>query len=152
VPYSQVQCDQPVRDLFDTKRKLWKLEHDITTYKIPVELYVEDRDQPVVGSSYSLLTNTWIRKPKKIQAHWDNAEISRETLTWMDRIRDTISSGDLRKIHELKLELKDYRKQGLAQQGEFGSANLTFKNLRNLGAIEMLVKASIILHDRKLSI
>ena len=152
VSYKNVVCDQPVEDLFDTKRKLWKERHSIDIHGIPVEVYVEDRDRPVTGSSYSLLSNKWIRRPKKIQAHWDNSEISRETLVWLEHIKDALASRDLERIEQTKDDLSQYRKAGLKQQGEFGSHNLAYKNLRNLGAISLLMKSLVRLQDQDLSI
>jgi hypothetical protein len=152
VPFDSVECDQPVEDLFDTKRKLWKLRHDINIHGIPVEVYVEDKAKPVNGSTYSLLKNTWIKKPEKIVAHWDEAEIARDTLQWLEKLRDALATKDLDRLEAVALELRNYRQLGLKKSGEFGTANLVFKNLRNLGAVALLMKAHIKLQDLDLSI
>ena len=152
VPYKNVTCDEPVEDLFDTKRKLWKERHTITIHGIPVEVYVEDQDKPVVGSSYSLLNDQWLRKPKKISAHWDHDQVSRETLVWLEHIKEAMASKDLEKLQQVKQELSDYRRAGLARGGEFGPENLAYKNLRNLGAVSWLMQALVKLKDQQLSI
>lgn len=152
VDYGQVSCDQPVEDLFDTKRRLWKERHDINIHGVPVEVYVEDLAHPAVTSSYSLLKDQWINKPKPVEAHWDNDEISQETLEWLQEFSKAIRSQDLERIDDVKQRLKQYRQSGLDQEGEYGTNNLVFKNLRNLGAIGLLMKAAIKVQDRDLSI
>lgn len=152
VNYKNVTCDQPVEAMFDAKRRLWKERHDITIHGIPVEVYVEDTNKPVTGSSYSILNDAWIRRPKKIHAHWDDSEISRETLIWLEHIKDALASQDLERIEKTKEDLGHYRRAGLRDQGEFGSHNLAYKNLRNLGVVSLLMKASTHLEDQDLSI
>lgn len=152
VPFDSVECDQPVEDLFDTKRKLWKERHNITIHGIPVEVYVEDRAKPAVSSNYSLLDNKWLTKPKKMQAHWDEDAVSRETLIWLEHIKDAMATGDLDKLEQVKGHLSQYRQKGLDQDGELGAQNLAFKNLRNLGAISLLMQAIVKLKDQSLSI
>ena len=152
VNYKNVTCDQPVEAMFDAKRKLWKERHNITIHGIPVEVYVEDTNRPVTGSSYSILNDSWQRRPKKIRAHWDNADISRETLVWLEHIKDALASRDLERIEKIKEDLARYRKAGLRDQGEFGSHNLAYKNLRNLGVVSLLMQALTRLEDQDLSI
>jgi hypothetical protein len=152
VNYKNVTCDQPVEAMFDAKRRLWKERHDITIHGIPVEVYVEDTNKPVTGSSYSILNDAWIRRPKKIHAHWDDSEISRETLIWLEHIKDALASQDLERIEKTKEDLGHYRRAGLRDQGEFGSHNLAYKNLRNLGVVSLLMQALTHLEDRDLSI
>lgn len=152
VPYKDVACDEPVEDLFDTKRKLWKVKHDITIHGIPVEVYVEDKDKPVTGSTYSLLNDQWLSRPEKLVAHWDEAEVSEQTIEWLKDIRDALATQDLEVVDQVGDMLRQYRQQGLKRHGEFGTPNLVFKNLRNLGAVALLMKAKVKLTDRKLSI
>jgi hypothetical protein len=152
VDYKNVTCDQPVEAMFDAKRKLWKERHNITIHGIPVEVYVEDTNRPVTGSSYSLLNDQWKTRPKKIRAHWDDNEISRETLIWLEHIKDALASKDLERIEQTRDQLGQYRKAGLKDQGEFGSHNLAYKNLRNLGVISLLMRALTHLEDQDLSI
>jgi hypothetical protein len=152
VNYKNVSCDQPVEAMFDAKRRLWKERHDITVHGIPVEVYVEDTNKPVTGSSYSLLNDSWIRRPKRVQAHWDDAEISRETMIWLEHVKDALASRDLERIEQVKTDLGHYRKAGLRDQGEFGSHNLAYKNLRNLGVVSLLMQALTHLEDQDLSI
>jgi predicted nucleotidyltransferase len=53
--YDQISCDREVAELFDTKRLLYKREHSIEVFGIPVELYIEDHRTPAVSASFSIL-------------------------------------------------------------------------------------------------
>jgi hypothetical protein len=150
VDYSDVECDQPVDELFDTKRKLWKENHTITIRGIPVECYVEDLDRPVKGSSYSLVRDQWIRQPPAESG--SDQDVSAQVAAWVTVITAAIRTRDIAQLDRVKSLLKHYRQAGLEQQGEMGSANMTFKTLRNLGAIAMLMSAYRTLEDRSLSL
>lgn len=150
VNYGDVECDQPVDELFDTKRKLWKENHTISIRGIPVECYAEDLKRPVKGSSYSLVKDSWIQEPQQVQAQ-DN-DVSPQVAAWVTVIAAAIRTRDIAQLDRVKTLLKTYRQAGLARQGEMGSANLTFKTLRNLGVIAMLMSAHRKLEDRSLSL
>jgi hypothetical protein len=53
------------------------------------------------------------------------------------------------KVREM---LAQYRKSGLAKDGEYGVANLAFKGLRNSNKIRLLIGTIRHLKDRELSI
>ncbi len=152
VPYKQVQCDEPVEDLFDTKRKLWKQVHDITVYGVPVEVYVEDSDKPTKGAAYSLMQDQWLRDPDPTEVEVDDDELRREIQIWLERMYAVVSEGDLEKMQYLKDQLQQYRKQALAKYGEHALENLVYKSLRNMGVISDLMTAIRVIKDRQLSI
>jgi hypothetical protein len=150
VSYANVECDQPVEELFDTKRKLWKENHTISIRGIPVECYAEDLDRPVKGSSYSLVKDSWITKPQQVEA--TDQDVSPQVAAWVTVITAAIRTRDIAQLDRVKSLLKTYRQAGLNAQGEMGSANMTFKTLRNLGVIAMLMTAHRELEDRSLSL
>jgi hypothetical protein len=152
VPYSQVECDVAVDELFDAKRKLWKQQHDISVKGVPVELYVEDVDNPPVSSSYSVVRNEWIKRPNREAVNYDEQEVRRVFAIWERAISGAIATDSLEMCRNIKDMLKMYRKEGLAQHGEFGVPNLVFKALRNDGQIGKLMDAIGNLHDRQLSL
>lgn len=152
VPYTEVECDEPVADLFDTKRKLWKQQHTITVHGVPVEVYVEDTDKPVRGSAYSIMKDQWLRKPDPTEVEVDDLELRRDVQIWLERIRTVVKSRDPEKIKDLKDQLQQYRKDALARYGEQAHENLVYKSLRNLGVISALMTAIRTLKDRALSI
>lgn len=152
VPYSQVQCDVGAAELFDTKRKLWKEEHDITVNGVPVELYVEDIEEPAVSSTYSIVKNQWIKQPVQSDVKYDRAEIEDSVTAWERLIKHAIEQENLSLCLQLKDLLKKYRKLGLKKLGEFGSPNLIFKSLRNDGVVDQLMTAIRQLQDKELGI
>jgi hypothetical protein len=152
VDYNDVECDMEVDELFDTKRKLWKEQHDINIYGIPVELYVEDVNKPAVSATYSLIKRSWVKPPETPEINVDNADIKRVALKWVKVITAAVASQSLSNCVNVRTILWGYRKAGLAQDGEYGKANLVFKLLRNSGATGMLLDAIRKLDDRNLSI
>jgi len=152
VDYSQVQCEYPVDELFDTKRLLWKEQHDITIHNIPVELYVEDTANPAVSSSYSIIKDQWIDEPKKQIKNIDNNRVRSATQKWSKLIKFSLHHNDLGVIRKTKDLLKMYRQSGLSREGEFSVPNLVYKTLRNEGYIRKLMDAIRSLQDAQLSI
>jgi hypothetical protein len=153
VDYSDVNCDDmAVDELFKTKRDLWKAEHNITIHDLPVEVYVEDTAKPAVSSTYSLIKNTWIKKPEKIAATPDIDRIQRVVKAWMVLFTVRLATKDLEQIEQVKDMLWAYRRKGLDVAGEMGEPNLVFKVLRNSGVTDMLLTAISKLKDRKLSL
>lgn len=151
VRYQDVACDQPVEELFRTKRDLWREQHNITVKGIPVECYVEDQAQPVRGSSYSLLKNQWTVRPTRVP-DLEEIDLEQTVKAWISVIVAAVKSQDNQQLKEVKNLLKLYRQQGLKRQGELGRANLVFKSLRNTGVLDILLRAERLLHDRQLSL
>lgn len=148
VDYKEVVCDQPVEELFDTKRKLWKLIHDVKVHDIPVECYAEDIHKPVKGAAYSILRKKWIREPHEpVDYHPNDLAVKREARAWTGRIQSAINTRRADVVEKAKLELMNYRKQGLAQGGELSIQNLVYKMLRNTGVVTVLFQSLIKLQD-----
>jgi hypothetical protein len=152
VDYNAVKCDMAVDELFKTKRDLWKAEHDIDIHGIPVEVYVEDLNKPAVSATYSIVKNTWVKPPKKIEVTADADRIERLCLSWMILITTRLATQELDQIEQVKDMLWTYRKKGLAVEGEMGVPNLVFKTLRNSGVTDMLLSAVSKLRDDDLSL
>ena len=152
VDYGTVQCDLAVDELFKTKRDLWREEHDIDIHGIPVEVYVEDVSKPAVSSTYSILKDSWIKQPKPIEGVGDVDRIERLCKAWMILITTRLATKDLEQIEQVKDMLWQYRKAGLAKEGEMGAPNLVFKTLRNSGVTEMLLRSVSHLRDQALSL
>ena len=150
VPYKDIQCDQTVDELLDTKRKLWKQTHTITIYGVPVECYAEDEDRPVNGPAYSIVSEQWLRhapEPGELPE-----DVDRITLAWIRVITAAVKSQDQGNITDVKNLLSQYRRQGLKQQGELGRANVVYKTLRNNGVISLLMQALVQKQDKELGL
>lgn len=152
VPYDRVQCDMAVDKLFRTKRDLWREERNIQIRGVPVELYAEDVDEPVKGSSYSVVRGEWINRPTPINADYDVENVKRLVELWERIIDKAIATQQLAVCEKVKDLLKTFRQAGLAKSGEMNSANLTFKSLRNDGYVQKLLDAIVKLKDQQLSI
>lgn len=152
VDYGTVQCDLAVDELFKTKRDLWREEHNIDIHGIPVEVYVEDVNTPAVSATYSIIKDSWIKPPVKTNIELDADRIERLCKAWMILITTRLATKELAQIEQVKDMLWQYRKKGLAVEGEMGVPNLVFKTLRNSGVTEMLLRSVSHLRDDQLSL
>lgn len=150
--FNKIDCDQEVEELFDTKKMLYKKRYDIRIKGIEVELYVEDINKPAVGGSYSIIKDTWLRNSTEPTGKIDKQAILQKSQQLDSLIKKTIGTQNLELLKKLKDNLSQYRRSGLAKQGEYGVANLVFKTLRNNGSIEDLRTAIKNLESKKLSL
>lgn len=152
VPYDKVQCDMAIDELFKTKRDLWRATREISIHGVPVELYAEDVDEPVVGATYSVVRGEWLKKPTPITAEYDKKEVMRLVALWERIINKAIATNDLEVCKSVKDLLKTFRQAGLDKTGEMNPANLAFKSLRNDGYVGKLIDVIRKLKDEQLSI
>lgn len=138
-----VECKEVTAQLFDAKKDMWAEKYDITIKGFPIEMYVQDKDEPhpIAMGVYSLNSNKWIDKPKynppKINV---NKVISQAKLfkKEIDKVVDGAASSKEAKI--VKDEIKKVREKGLrGGGGEFSTGNLAFKELRNTGLLGKLM-------------
>jgi ribosomal protein L35AE/L33A len=152
VDFNTVDCDREAAELFDTKRLLYKKQYDISIHGVPVEVYIEDSNFPAVSATYSLGSGGWRVKPDSQPEEIDREEIIRMSKIWSTVIGKAIESNDLETGRKTIKMLRNYRKLGLKQTGEYGIENLVYKTLRNSKIIEKLMKMIGDLHDQSLSI
>lgn len=131
-----------VPEYLEAKRRLWSAQHDITIRGYPVEVYVQDEQEPHVSSGmYSLKEEKWLTEPKYEKPRYDDLDVRTKAAKWANEIDDLADSGICKSssAEQMMDRLKKYRKAGLAKGGEFSVENLAFKYLRNNGFIEKLV-------------
>lgn len=152
--FDSVDCDREAAELFDTKRLLYAREHDVEIYGIPVGLYVEDKETPGVSAgTYSVLQRRWIKEPTKVTPHVDEEEVNRLTDRWTEVIQAAAKTGDLQTCRKIVQLLRKFRKLGLqTPQGEFSTANLVYKSLRNADVLKGITALVDRLHDQQLSL
>jgi hypothetical protein len=150
--FNQIQCDEPIEELFNAKRQLWKTQHTVKIHGIDVEPYAEDSDRPAVSAYYSLIKDQWIKRPQMQKVEYDSQLVRQGAAKWSLLIDFAIEQKNLKIAQATKKLLFAYRRVGLAVQGEFGTPNLIFKSLRNSKKIEQLIKTVNQLEDHKLSI
>lgn len=152
VPYEKVRCDMAIDELFRTKRDLWRATREILIHGVQVELYAEDVEEPVTGSTYSVVRGEWLKKPVPIKAKYDKKEVMRLVDLWERIIDKAIATDSLEVCLSVKSLLKSFRQAGLDKSGEMNPANLAFKSLRNDGYVGKLIDAVRKLKDEQLSI
>jgi len=153
VDFKKLPDDPVYQELFKAKKTLYNDSHDIKVHGVPVELYVQDSNEPVVSlGEYSLLKNDWIKIPKKNKANFDQNATVAKYKKLGEMIELALTEKNLEKINKVLDIVKRYRKAGLDKTGEFGPENLAFKALRKQGYIKQLWNLKQQLHSRELSI
>jgi predicted nucleotidyltransferase len=138
----------------------WNLKHNIAIKGFDVELYTEDYRNPHHSTGvYSLLTDRWLRVPKKQVPLFDpNEVVSKVSMVHKqyNQLVDDFMVGDhdtaIQKINNFRRKLTKYRKSGLEKGGEFSNENITFKMLRRSGLLDKIMKLYTKIVDTHLSV
>lgn len=133
-------------------KRIFNDSHDITVKSLPVEVGAENKAEPLVTSGiYSLISNSWVKEPENA-----NVEIEEPDQPYLDEVKmqieDAISEKDKDKLEGIIKMVWDIRKEGLANEGEFGPGNTLFKHLRNSGLLGRLKDAYYDVESRDLSL
>jgi len=141
------------KELFQAKKTIYNDTHDITIHKVPVELYVQDANEPVVSlGEYSIKNDSWIKIPTKRRSNFDQNATKAKYAKLLDIVERAIESTNLNKIQKVLKKIKQYRQAGLDKGGEFGPENLAYKALRSQGYITKLYDLRDKLHSQHLTI
>jgi len=153
VDFSKLPNNEVYQELFNAKKNEYNKSHDITVNGVPVELYVQDSNQPHISlGEYSLLNKDWIKFPVKKKANFDQANTRAKYEKLGELIELAIRSESLEDIENVLDIIKRYRKAGLTTTGEFGPENLAYKALRSKGYIQKLFDKKQELHSKELSL
>jgi hypothetical protein len=143
---SKISSDSElVEKYLDNSEKLWKYQHDINIKGYPVEIFCQDvHDQNISTGIYSLTNDKWIVKPTKKNFKPDETLIKKKASRFMnaiDELKEEFEDGTSYKevkpmFRSLWKKIKDFRKSGLKNSGEFSIENLVFKLLRRNGYIQ----------------
>jgi predicted nucleotidyltransferase len=137
-------------DLLETNLKiskeLYQLKHDISIEGFKVEPYIQDSGEEIKSDGiYSILRQTWIKKPIRKEFSTPLSAITKITDPIEQRIEDALSDYNLgqyqkavKKARKIKADIKNLRKRGLEEGGEFSVKNIAFKALRRNQSIEKL--------------
>lgn len=158
-----------VENYFRAKKELWNSEHKgLTIHGFPVELYVQDKNEPHASSGvYSLEKNTWIVKPERSKL--DDKSINKKKVRsdaaeWMNKIDNIIarySDDDIEseqeeiydELDDVFDDIKNQRKQSFKQnKNEMSDGNITFKILRRNGYLDKLYDKKTEIYDTLKSI
>lgn len=152
--YDLLDCKDEAEELFDTKRHLYERDNNIRIYGIPVTLYVENVHSPGESAGlYSIKQDRWLKQPTKHLPEIDQQRFTEELEAWQTIIDHTAELKDLDTAETALQLLRQYRRMGLKQkQGEFSTANLVYKQLRQTKDLARLQDLVQKLHDDWLSI
>jgi predicted nucleotidyltransferase len=152
--YEDLQCDDLAEAFYRAKKKIWNDNHNIMIYSHEAELYVEDeKDPPISGGIYSVLKDTWITIPEHTPPKINDKAINLKVLDLIKQIDVAVNQADdPEDIDRLRTKIRKMRQSGLESGGEYGTENLAFKILRNLGYLEKLSKEYLHQQDIQLSL
>ena len=145
--------------LYSAYRSLFNKKFDINFYGIPLEVYVETSGTPrVSGGVYSVKDNKWLKRPIATDIpDIDTEAVNKEVKKWKKRYNNIVKKyrGDLLSEEDVEDFINDLyalRKDNLSDSGEFGTPNLIFKEMRNLGCLDKLKDMKSRLKARRLSL
>ena len=157
-----------VTDYFKSKKDLWNNEHEnLKIYGFPVEVYVQDKNEPHASSGvYSLEKNEWLEKPekKKNPKKKDLETAGRNASEWMNKIDNLMSryypdktesekESILNDLDDIFDDIKDDRKGAFKRgEDEMNPDNLTFKVLRRNGYLDKIWNKKTEIYDELNSI
>jgi hypothetical protein len=153
VDFNELPNNEVYQELFTAKKTLYNDAHNITVRDVPVELYVQDTNNPVHSlGEYSIVHDKWIRIPKKRRANFDQAATKLKYEKLGELIELALKTKDPKRVNDTISLIKRYRKSGLDKAGEFGPENLAYKAVRKQGLVQALHDLKAELHGEKLSI
>lgn len=133
--------DSLISLLYNAKKARFNEQYDISIRGIEVELYIEDIKTAVVSNGiYSVCEDKWIKKPIR-QALPPKPDLSHELQRWNQRIKECVKSNDRDQIETCINYLYLMRKNSLSVDGEYGKGNLLFKDIRQMGGLDLLKEA-----------
>ena len=147
------EVGEAARELFNAKKALWAEQHTITIKGLPVECYVQGREEEHHSTGvYSIADSQWLVEPKKTKPEVDDSAVERKKDSVIHDIENALLSKDLDKLRSVKEKITNMRKAGLERAGEWSVENLVFKILRNLGLIDEIADKIRELEDQELSL
>jgi len=153
IDMEELNNDEIYRELFNAKKTIYNQSHKITIHGIPVEVYVQDANEPVISlGEYSILQDKWLKIPVKRRSNFDQAATKQKYEKLLELIQHALKSKNLATINSVLKKIKQYRQAGLDKGGEFGPENLAYKALRNQDYITRLYDLRDKLHSEELTI
>lgn len=137
------RCDPELAGkLMNSERYIFNQNYDIEIQDIEAEVYVEDINSNTISNGiYSILDNEWIKYPKIEDLSIDyDIEEDPLYLDIIDDIKELLEYSNLTSedIENTIDNIYLMRKYSLAKEGEYGTGNLIFKQIRNIGLLDKL--------------
>ena len=153
VDFTKIGDDEElVKNYVDGLKSKWNQSHDIKIGNHPVEVYIQDKKEVNKSQAiYSLMKNSWIKKPKHEDIEVDKDAIKKKYKQLVQSIDAAVQEQNIDKIKKLIKRIYDMRQAGLDKSGEYSTENLVFKLLRSTGYINKLRDVVTQLTDKELS-
>jgi len=148
-------CNPDLLDEFYMDKKtLWELTHKVTIFGAKAEPYIERPGVTRKKSQgvYSLMRQTWIQKPEKMEDELDEKELEKKVKDLKHKIDTYIKNEDPEALNSLVKKLRVGRGVSLQKYGEYGFENMVFKELRNQGYVDKIRSTVVNLKSRSLSL
>jgi predicted nucleotidyltransferase len=153
VDMSDIEDDEVYSELFNSKKRLYNDNLDITVRGLPVELYMQDAKEEVKSlGDYSILNGRWVKFPKRAKASLEEHSVKEKFKRLIVLSELALRSSDIDLLDGLLDTLRRYRQSGLEEGGEFSPENIAYKALRSKGIVDKLYKHRDVLHSDDLSI
>jgi hypothetical protein len=153
IDMNKLPNNEVYRELFNAKKNIYNDSHDLKIHGVPVELYVQDINQPVISmGEYSILQDKWIKMPTKKRANLDQNATRSKYEKLLALVNYALKYKDVKKLDNILKKIRQYRQAGLDKGGEFSPENLAFKILRSQGYITKLYALRDKLHSEELTI
>lgn len=131
--------------IYQAYKSAFNKKYEIDFYGIPVEVYIECDNTPLVSNGiYSVLNNEWVKEPEQVSIpDVDMDAIKKAIEPWEERYNklvNDIEAGKLKdetEIDSFVNDLYETRAEGL-KEGEYAEGNLIFKEMRNKGYLDNL--------------
>ena len=155
-----------VKEYFDSKKSLWNQKHkDIKIFGFPIEVYVQDKNEPHASTGvYSLEKNEWKIKPQILKSI-DNKQlqsIAKRATSYATKIdnlsnyKDNLTDGAKErisnKLDSIFQDIKNKRNKGVNRSGELDKDNILFKMLRRNGYIDKIINTKNDIYNDLMSI
>jgi len=146
-----------VKEYLMSKKVIWNNNYSIKVKNWEVEVYPQDiKEEHHSTGIYSILNNQWIKEPEVPKKLWTSMRLSdikkkvKEIKYEIDNIEASEDPEGV--ISRLKDKIKNMRRAGLEQDGEYSIENLTFKALRRLGDVDKLYSLGKKEYEKSLSL
>lgn len=145
--------------IYDAYKSSFNKKFEIELNSVPVELYVETQETPLVSNGiYSVLQDEWIKEPTKESIpEVDQEAIDTALKPWEKRYKALVAATtddveDESEIDKFIDSLYELRGKGLSTGGEYSIENLVFKEMRNKGYLDNLKELRHRVIARRLSL
>lgn len=146
---------EDVKSLFKAVKSFWNMKHDITVMGIPVEVYVEDINDPPpeVTGRWSLTRASWsLSPPDHGDDTFETDKVMKTLRSYREKITAAIRSKDPKSIESVMDKITTARRDGITREGELATENIAYRVLRRMGIIERAWDTHRKLVDKGLSV